>query len=94
MLTVTAAALERLSQKLARRKAADDVSLRFRRVAGRWRLRRSRVRPDDATFSHKGRKVLLLDEATAKAMAALTLVVTDTEAGERLKLRKSKGDQR
>jgi hypothetical protein len=89
MLTVTIAALERLSQKLADKKAADDVALRFRRAAGRWRLRVDRARPHDATFAHEGRNVLLLDRATARAMTALTLMVRATEAGPRLKLRRN-----
>lgn len=86
MLTVTTEALERLSRKLARKRAANDVALRFRRAEGRWRLRIDRMRPDDATFAHEGRNVLLLDEAASKAMTALTLMVRDTGAGPRLKL--------
>jgi hypothetical protein len=88
MLTVTNAALERLSRKLARKKAATDMALRFKRTEGRWRLRLDRARPDDATFTHQGRKVLLLDEAASKAMTTMTLGVGDTEAEPRLRLRR------
>lgn len=89
MLTVTTEALERLCQKLARKRAANDVALRFRRTAGHWKLRFDRARPDDATFTHDGRNVLLLDKAAANAMNHLTLTVRDTEAGPRLKLRRT-----
>ncbi|MGH8631555.1 MAG: hypothetical protein ACREU7_12450 [Burkholderiales bacterium] len=89
MLTVTKAALERLSRKLARRKAADDVALRFKRAEGRWRLRIDRLRPGDASFSHEGRTVLLLDEFASEAMATMTLGIRKTETGPRLKLRRA-----
>jgi hypothetical protein len=88
MLTVTAAARDRLLSKLDRRKAADDVAMRFTRKKDGWRLRLDRARPDDTTFTHGGRNVLLLDAAVAKGMAALTLGVSRTETGERLKLRR------
>jgi len=89
MLTVTTAALKRLSRALARKRAAADTALRFKRSGGRWRLRLDRARPNDATIAHKGRQVLLLDEAAAKAMSAMMLTVRDTESGPRLKLRKT-----
>lgn len=89
MLTVTKPALERLSLKLASKKAADDMALRIKRAKDRWRLRLTRARPDDAAFTHEGRKVLLLDEAVSQAMTTLTLDVRQTETGPRLKLRRS-----
>ena len=88
MFTVTAGALDRLSRKLARKKPTQGVALRFKRTAGGWRLRLDRARPDDTAFTHEGRNVLLLDAAVAKAMAALTLDVSGTEMGARLKLRR------
>ncbi len=86
MLTVTPMALERLSQKLARTGAAEDVALRFKRSKGRWQLREDRARPEDATFAHQGRNVLLLDQAVSEAMSRMALDVRQTEAGPRLKL--------
>jgi hypothetical protein len=53
-----------------------------------WRLRLDQVRPDDMTFIHKGRNVLVLDAAMAKAMAALTLDLCSAETGARLELRR------
>ncbi|MCG3126715.1 MAG: hypothetical protein CHACPFDD_01568 [Phycisphaerae bacterium] len=89
MLTVTAAALERLAQKLLGREAGDGFALRFKRAEGRWRLRVGRERPDDATFTHGGRKVLLLDKSASNAMSALTLDVRQTKRGPRLRLSES-----
>ena len=90
MLTVTTAARVRLLSKLDRRKAADDVAMRFTRRKNGWKLRLDRARPDDTAFTHQGRKVLLLDAAVAKAMAALKLDASDTETGMRLNLRRIK----
>ncbi|MCK6456599.1 MAG: hypothetical protein L6Q92_08735 [Phycisphaerae bacterium] len=89
MLTVTPAALERLSRKLVYKKAAEGAALRFVRARKCWRLKLDRPRPDDATFTHEGRRVLVLDQAVAEAMAAMTLSVHSTEAGPRLRLLKN-----
>ncbi len=86
MLTVTAFARDRLASKLARRKAADDVALRFSRRAGTWRLRLGRPRPTDTVITHEGKTVLLLGKVVSQAMTNMTLDVRDTEAGPRLTL--------
>ena len=88
MLTVTAAARDRLLTKLGCKKAADDVALRFTRRKGGWRLRLDRAGPDDTAFTHEGRDVLLLDEAVSKAMTMMTLDVSSTETGPKLTLRR------
>jgi hypothetical protein len=87
MLTVTNPALDRLSRKLARKKADDDEAMRFTRRKCGWRLRLDRARPDDTAFTYEGRNVLLLDAAVAKAMAPLTLDARNTGQRARLKLR-------
>jgi hypothetical protein len=89
MLNVTPAALERLFRKLTHKKAAGDVALRFHQAEGRWKLQTDRARPDDATFAHRGRSVLLLDKAAARAMTTMTLDVRPTDSGPRLKLSKA-----
>lgn len=86
MITVTTAALERLSRKLIGKQAAVDHALRFERGTGQWRLGVDQARPNDTTFTHGGKNVLLLDQATAEAMTAMTLAVTETASGPRLKL--------
>ena len=86
MFTVTAAALDRLSTKLACKKANDDEALRFTRRAGGWKLRLDCARPADTAFSHDGRSVLLLDAAVSQAMTNMTLDIRSTDSGPRLTL--------
>ena len=88
MLNVTKPALDRLSHRLARKKAADDVALRFTRGEDHWKLGTDRERPGDVAFAHDGRNVLLLDAIASKALADMTLVVKKTDAGPRLRLRR------
>jgi hypothetical protein len=91
MLSVSKPALDRLSHRLASRKAAADVALRFTRREGGWKLGPDRARPGDVTFAHDGRNVLLLDETTAEAMANMMLEVRKTDTGPRLRLRRIPG---
>jgi hypothetical protein len=84
MLRVTKPALDRLSHRLANKKAADDVALRFTRREGGWKLGPDQARPGDVTFACGGRNVLLLDGPTAEAMAELTLDVRTEDTGLRL----------
>lgn len=91
MLNVTNSALDRLSDRLARRAAAANVALRFTRSDGRWKLGRDLERPGDVKFAHDGRNVLLLDESAARAMTDMTLDIRDTAAGPRLRLRRAAG---
>ena len=93
MISVTAEALKRLSQKLVSKQAGRDVAWRFRYSAGRWKLHLDRARPDDATFMHMRRKVLLLDSATASAMDTLTLSIRETTKGPRLRLHRTVTDE-
>lgn len=91
MFTVTEPALDRLSHRLARKNAADDIALRFTRREGGWKLGTDQARPGDVTFAHDGRNVLLLDEAVSQGMTDLTLDVRRTDAGPRLRLRRGAG---
>jgi hypothetical protein len=86
MLTVTPAARKCLLSRLGRKKAADDVAMRFTRREGGWRLKLDRAGPDDTAFTHEGRNVLLLDDAVSKAMANMKLDVRTTKGGSRLRL--------
>ncbi|HVP13757.1 MAG TPA: hypothetical protein VMV94_21455 [Phycisphaerae bacterium] len=87
MFTVTKSALDRLSWKLAHKKAADEMAMRFAEKEGGWRLRLDCQCPDDTVFVHGGRKVLLLDRAVARAMTNRTLDTRNTAGGPRLTLR-------
>jgi hypothetical protein len=94
MFTVTMAALDRLSRKLARKKPTDGVALRFTRRAGGWKLRLDQPRPGDTEFAHDGRSVLLLNAAVSQAMTNVTLDVKSTDSGPRLMLRKIQPKER
>ena len=87
MFIVTKPALARLSHRLAKRDAADDVAMRFTRLKGRWKLGPDQTRPGDVTFAHDGRNVLLLDKSAAKAMTNMTLDLAKSDTGQRLRLR-------
>ncbi len=92
MFRVTTAALNRLSSKLAGKKASLDEAFRFTRRSGGWRLRLDRPRSEDMEFTNDGRRVLLLDAAASQAMTNKMLDVRSTESGPRLRLRKRPGD--
>ena len=89
MLTVTPAALECLFTRLDRKKAANDVAMRFTRKENGWKLRPGRARPDDTAFSCQGRTVLVLDPAVVEAMSAMTLDVRGSKSDAGLKLHRN-----
>lgn len=89
MLRVTKPALERLSCKLDYKDAGEGEALRFTRRKGGWSLRLDRASDRDTAFDRDGRKVLLLDEAVAKAMANMTLDTRESGKRSRLRLRRN-----
>lgn len=89
MLEVTGAALNRLSKKLAQKKADDGETFRFIKNKGGWKLSVDRAQPGDKAFLYAGREVLVLDPVVTKAMARHRLDVHNTERGERLKLQRT-----
>lgn len=93
MLKVTTAALDRLSQKLDNKKAADEAALRFTRKPGGWRLQIDDPRPADKAFTHEGKKVLVMDGEVSQAMANMTLDVEKTGGGPRLRLLSDPGSE-
>jgi Fe-S cluster assembly iron-binding protein IscA len=84
---LTEQALEHLAAALDR--AAAGASDAIRLVAGRggWAMRLDQPGPEDETFDHEGRTVLIVDTRVAEYLEDRTLDVRDTEAGPRLKLR-------
>ncbi len=87
MLMVTEAAGVRLAQKLVRKRAGDDVAMRFLRKRRGWKLRLDTPGPDDVAYAHEGRTVLVLKPHVAQRLADRTLDARDTPAGSRLYLR-------
>ena len=84
MLTVTEQAGARLNQLLGEGESVIRIVQRRRRM----RIRRDHARPEDATFAHAGRVVLVLDENIAQRLTARTLDIRQTDTGPRLRLRR------
>jgi hypothetical protein len=86
MFMVTETALDRLTQKLTDKDAADEMGMRFLEKASGWRLRVDRPQPDDTVFAHHGRPVLMFDKAVAQSLTNKTLDTRNTPKGPRLTL--------
>jgi hypothetical protein len=78
-----------LADKLAQKSVGDDVALRFTRQDHRrgWTLRLDKPVPSDATFSHEGRIVLVLDEQSSRLLRNRMLDIRESDEGPRLRLR-------
>jgi len=87
MFTVTEAAGVRLAEKLATKRANDDIAMRFVRKRQGWKLRLDKPARGDVVFAHAGRTVLVLDAQAAQLLLHRTLDTRDTPAGSRLYLR-------
>jgi hypothetical protein len=87
MFTVTQAAGIRLAQKLTKKQAGEEETMRFVRKPHGWTLRLDTPGPDDVAVAHEGRTVLVLDPQAADLLADRTLDAEDTPAGSRLYLR-------
>ncbi len=64
------------------RKQPSQVKGEEQRLA----LKLDKVRPDDATFDHGGRTVLVVNEQISELLADKTLDVEDTDEGQKLAL--------
>jgi len=89
MLTLTEAAGVCLADKLAKKSAGGDSAVRFirRRKRRGWTLRVDKPGPSDATFSHEGRIVLVLDEESSQMLENRMLDTRETDEGPKLRLR-------
>jgi len=86
MLSVSKTALERLSHRLVRKGAPEDMALRFTRREGGWTLLLDHESHGDTAFSYDGRKVLLLDSDAVNRMADMSLDTRSDNAKSRFKL--------
>lgn len=81
-LTVTRDASELLSKILAREEAAGGVVVRFSLAEdGSFSLSLGSERPDDETFAHDGRTVLVMEPAVARRLENDTLDVEESPDG-------------
>ncbi len=74
--------LKREEKPVNGRKQPSPVKGEEQRVT----VQMDRVRPDDATFDHGGRTVLVVNEQISELLADKTLDVEDTDEGPKLAL--------
>lgn len=83
-MIVTEKAAEQLAAMLDQAGASGRVAVRISRGEEGWRMRLDRESPDDETFDHRGRTVLVLGQSVAEALADATLDVRETDEGPSL----------
>jgi hypothetical protein len=83
-MTQTAGA--RLQVLLEERKIPSEKVARITQSKKRLRLCSDRQRPDDATFAHNGRVVLVLAPKVAASLETRRLELAETTGGPRLRL--------
>jgi Fe-S cluster assembly iron-binding protein IscA len=89
MLTVTETASAYLAQLLVQASKPDDMVVRLERgTTGNLTLRFDYMLPDDTTFEHKDRAVLVFGPQIAPILADNTLDVQDEEDGPQLVVRR------
>lgn len=86
MLTVTDSAGDHLVGLLEKAKAPDDAAVRLVMAEGGLGMRADRARPEDVTFEHQGRTVLIASKEVADALEGRTLDTAQTENGTGLTL--------
>jgi Fe-S cluster assembly iron-binding protein IscA len=84
MFTVTEAAGSHLAQLLDQAAAEEEKAIRFVIEADTVTPKLDRVQPDDATFDHEGRTVLVLDPRVVHALTDKTLDVEPMGDGPQL----------
>ncbi|MHC4063873.1 MAG: hypothetical protein ACYSUI_05155 [Planctomycetota bacterium] len=82
MLTVTAGAGTRLAHIIDRQERLEEVAVPLTHDGRRIAMTTDEERPGDATFEHKGRTVLLLDERVSRLLEDETLDVQQSGRGE------------
>ncbi len=86
MLTVTESAAAHLAKLLDEAGAAEGVAARITTTAEGLRLAMDNPRPDDESFEHGERTVLLLDRQTCDSIGERTLGLSRKPEGDALTL--------
>jgi len=84
MLTLTDAASEHLAKLLDESDVPDEAAVRLVVREEGVALAADQPKPEDTTFEHNGKTILVLDEQVAEALNDRTLDVEDTEQGRAL----------
>ncbi len=85
-MTVTYNAAEHLAYTLSEHEVPDDVVMRMKATKGGVELRPDKIRPDDETFDHNGKVVLVLDQQTSQFLGNKTIDLITDEDGSHLTL--------
>lgn len=86
MLTMTPSAGEHLVDLLDNAKAPEEAAVRLVMAEGGLGMRADTEKPEDVTFEHAGRVVLLAARDVAEALDGRTLDTVETEKGTGLTL--------
>ncbi|UCD28480.1 MAG: hypothetical protein JSV03_15575 [Planctomycetota bacterium] len=86
MLTVTEPASAHLANMLVEAEAPEDVAVRFILQGKGLAMGLDREQPEDDSFDHQGKTVLLMDKQISELLTDKTLDVEDTEEGQQLSL--------
>ena len=86
MFQVTPAAEAHLAGMLAEASAPEDTAVRLVNEEDRLRLEADNPQPQDTTFEHDGRTVLVVDPRVAELLDGHTLGVEEGDEGTQLAL--------
>jgi Fe-S cluster assembly iron-binding protein IscA len=81
MVTVTYNACEHMAYSLCENQVPDDLALRIKLAKGGVEIEPDKIRPDDETFDHNGKIVLVLDQPTLEFLDGKTIDVSTDDDG-------------
>ncbi len=84
MVTVTYTAVEHMAYTLSDLQARDDVVWRIRPTNGGVGIQPDKIRPDDETFDHNGKVVMVMDQQTSQLLGKMTIDLMTDDDGSRL----------
>jgi hypothetical protein len=87
VLAITPNASLRLARALAEERAEANMALRMVRKEDNWVFWLDQIRPDDISFTHDGKTVLVLAGELSASLRSCTLDVEETPNGQALSLR-------
>jgi Fe-S cluster assembly iron-binding protein IscA len=83
MLTLTDAATEHIANLLDETDTPDDTAIRLVASEEGLAMVADNAKPEDTTFDHDGKTVLVMDQQVADALDGRTLDVAETDEGNK-----------
>jgi hypothetical protein len=87
VLTITSNASLCLAAALAEKQAGENMALRMVQNGDDWSLWLDHIQPDDVSFAHEGKTVLVLGSEASASLCTSVLDVEETPGGPVLSLR-------